>query len=296
MAMRMRLVCTLLGPTTVAGRAPVRLPDAPPWPELQATPTMGYNGWLSATMGHEPGARNQTLYYNIADKLVASGLAAAGYDTLLTVCLGWVRDPITSKLEAPRATWPDGFKALVDYAHAKGIKVGAYTDTGAIGCCHIDGKREIGSFGHEELDVQQFAEWGVDHISVDNCGHPGGASQSVFEYVKIHDALVKVGKPMVCESNGQISLPFIASGVGCFQFENGRSSQMAFGTSGRARSGRGRVSWATIGGQARMWATSGAKWTSRRGRLASCSTLTPSRPSLPFRQYQAPAHSHFSTS
>ena len=47
---------------SLAARVPVRLPDAPPWPNLQATPTMGYNGWLSATMGHEPGARNQTLY------------------------------------------------------------------------------------------------------------------------------------------------------------------------------------------------------------------------------------------
>jgi alpha-galactosidase len=156
---------------------------------------MGYNGWLAATTGHEPGAQNQTLYYNIADKLVTSGLAAAGYDTLLAgVCIGWVRDPVTHKLEAPKATWPDGFKALVDYAHGKGLKVGAYTDTGKIGCCH---PREIGSYGYEELDVARFAEWGVDHIAVDNCGHPDGASQSVKEYAKIHDALVKVGRPMV---------------------------------------------------------------------------------------------------
>ena len=178
-----------------AAGAPVRLPDAPPWPELQATPTLGYNGWLATTHGGKVLA-NQTLYYKIADKLVSSGLAAAGYDTLLTVCLGWVRDPLTGKLEAPKLTWPDGFKALVDYAHARGLKVGAYTDTGAFGCCR---PHEIGSLGHEELDVQQFADWGIDHISVDNCGGglPKGASQSVNEYAKFHDALVKVGKPMV---------------------------------------------------------------------------------------------------
>jgi alpha-galactosidase len=134
------------------GSSSVRLPVAPPWPELQATPTMGYNGWLATTNGGKDHA-NQTLYYRIADKLVATGLAAAGYDTLLTVCLGWVRDPVTKKLEAPKATWPDGFKALVDYAHAKGLKVGAYTDTGALGCCK---PHEIGSYGHEELDVQQL--------------------------------------------------------------------------------------------------------------------------------------------
>ena len=32
-------------------QAHAALPDGPPWPELQATPTMGYNGWLAATMG-----------------------------------------------------------------------------------------------------------------------------------------------------------------------------------------------------------------------------------------------------
>ena len=157
---------------------------------------MGYNGWLSATTSQIPGARNQSLYYHIADKLVSSGLAAAGYNTLLAgVCIGWVRDPVTHKLEAPAATWPDGFKALVDYAHSKGLKVGAYTDTGAVGCCN---PREIGSYGHELLDMQQFADWGVDHVAVDNCGASAhGHDQSVFEYAAIHDALVKVGKPMV---------------------------------------------------------------------------------------------------
>ena len=155
---------------------------------------MGYNGWLAATMGHEPFAKNQTLYYKIADKLVASGLAAAGYDTLLTTCVGWVRDPVTRKLQAPADTWPDGFEALVKYAHAKGLKVGAYTDTGAMGCCH---PREVGSLGHEELDVATFVGWGVDHIAVDNCGHPNGTQASVYEYLAFHDALVKVGTPMI---------------------------------------------------------------------------------------------------
>jgi alpha-galactosidase len=164
---------------------------------------LGYNGWLAATMSHQAGAANQTIYYKIADKLVESGLAAAGYDTILVVCNGFHRDPVTAKLQVNPDTWPDGFKALVDYAHAKTppLKVGAYTDTGAINCCpaidypgHRNGP---GSFGHEELDVQQFADWGVDHVAVDNCGNPDGGDQSIFEYAAFHDALVKVNKPMV---------------------------------------------------------------------------------------------------
>ena len=46
-------------------------------------------------------------------------------------------------------------------------------------------------------DIRQFAEWGVDHIAVDNCANPNTTAQSVFEYQRVHDALVKVGKPMI---------------------------------------------------------------------------------------------------
>ena len=129
---------------------------------------MGYNGWLAATMSHEIGAKNQTIYYRIADRLVETGLAAAGYDTVLVVCNNFRRNPATSKIEVDPVTWPDGFKALVDYCHAKKLKVGAYTDTGVTNCCGGPG-----AFGHEELDIQQFADWGVDHLAVDNCGNPG---------------------------------------------------------------------------------------------------------------------------
>ena len=38
---------------------------------------------------------------------------------------------------------------------------------------------------------------GVDHIAVDNCDSPNSTAQSIFEYQRIHDTLVKVGHPMV---------------------------------------------------------------------------------------------------
>lgn len=34
-------------------------------------------------------------------------------------------------------------------------------------------------------------------VNVDNCANPFGGTQSVIEYTRFHDALVKVGKPMV---------------------------------------------------------------------------------------------------
>lgn len=48
------------------------------------------------------------------------------------------------------------------------IDTGAYTDTGATNCCRdpLTKKAEPGSYGNEELDVQTFADWGVDQVCV----------------------------------------------------------------------------------------------------------------------------------
>ena len=52
---------------------------SPPWPELAATPPMGWNGWLPTTRGLIPGySNNETMYYAAADRLVSSGLRDAG--------------------------------------------------------------------------------------------------------------------------------------------------------------------------------------------------------------------------
>ena len=101
------------------------------WPELMKTPFMMWNGWLPSTRGLIPGqANNETLYYAAADRLVASGLRDAGYDTIAVTCNGWQRDPVTGQLRADPKTWPNGYKALVDYLHARKLKICAYSDTG----------------------------------------------------------------------------------------------------------------------------------------------------------------------
>ena len=116
-------------------------PPPPParqqlWPELMKTPFMMWNGWLPSTRGLIPGqANNETLYYAAADRLVASGLRDAGYDTIAVTCNGWQRDPVTGRLRANPKTWPNGYKALIDYLHARKLKICAYSDTGGE-CSH----------------------------------------------------------------------------------------------------------------------------------------------------------------
>ena len=149
---------------------------------------MMWNGWLPTTRGLIPGMdNNETLYYAAADRLVESGLRDLGYDTVAATCHGWQRDPETHKLRANPITWPRGYKALVDYLHARGLKIATYSDVGENNCFVFNGTKEPGMLGHEELDMQTFKEWGVDHITVDACYVPNRSR--IFEYQRIHDAM-----------------------------------------------------------------------------------------------------------
>ena len=59
------------------------------------------------------------------------------------------------KLVANRAAFPSGIKALADYVHSKGLKLGIYGDAGALTCAGYAGSR-----GFEAVDAQTWAEWG----------------------------------------------------------------------------------------------------------------------------------------
>ena len=47
-------------------------------------------------------------------------------------------------------------KALADYAHAKGLKFGLYSDAGLLTCAG-----RPGSLGYEKIDAHTYAKWGV---------------------------------------------------------------------------------------------------------------------------------------
>ena len=53
------------------------------------------------------------------------------------------------------AKFPSGIKALADYIHSKGLKMGIYSDAGVLTCA-----KRPGSIGHEYQDALQYAKWG----------------------------------------------------------------------------------------------------------------------------------------
>jgi alpha-galactosidase len=99
--------------------------------------------------------------------------------------------------------FPD-MKALADYVHSKGLKLGIYSSPGAKTCARFEG-----SLNHEEQDAETYAEWGIDYLKYDLCSYSGvmraqfpndQAAQNKMmrdAYEKMHQAIVKTGRPMV---------------------------------------------------------------------------------------------------
>ncbi len=59
--------------------------------------------------------------------------------------------------------FPD-MKALADYVHSKGLKIGIYSSPGPRTCGEYPA-----SYGHEEQDAKTFAAWGFDYLKYDWC-------------------------------------------------------------------------------------------------------------------------------
>ena len=92
-------------------------------------------------------------------------------------------------------------KALADYVHSKGLKIGIYSSPGPQSCSGKMGGGYQGSYGHEEQDARTFAEWGYDYLKYDWCS-AGSVYGSTREeergaYQKMGEALLKTGRPMV---------------------------------------------------------------------------------------------------
>ena len=158
-----------------------------PYNGLAKTPPMGWNSWnLFAEKVDDKTVRT------MADAMVSSGMRDAGY-TYINIDDTWegVRDA-QGNLFGNR-NFPD-MKALADYVHSKGLKLGIYSSPGPRTCGGYPG-----SYGHEEQDARQYAAWGIDYLKYDWC-----SASSIYKndqlqpiYQRMGDALQATGRPIV---------------------------------------------------------------------------------------------------
>ncbi|HEX3046011.1 MAG TPA: glycoside hydrolase family 27 protein [Bacillota bacterium] len=153
---------------------------------LARTPPMGWNSW-----NYFAGNINEKLVREIADAMVKSGMRDAGYE-YINIDDYWQFSRDENGVIVPEASkFPNGMKALADYVHSKGLKLGLYSDRGLKTC----GGRP-GSYGYEELDAKTYAAWGIDYLKYDNC-NPAPNSVQMKDYQRMRDALLKCGRPIV---------------------------------------------------------------------------------------------------
>ena len=152
------------------------------------TPPMGYNTWN--TFGENI---DEELIMETADAMVNEGLLDAGYQYLvIDDCWSeYDRDPKTERLVPDHKKFPHGMKYVADYVHSKGLKFGMYSCAGVRTCADYPG-----SYDHEYLDAETFAEWGVDYLKYDNCFVPG-MTASPFLYRRMGMALRSCGRDIV---------------------------------------------------------------------------------------------------
>lgn len=130
------------------------------------------------------------------DAIVDEGLLDAGYEYFV-IDGGW-RDtklgPNGELLPHPEK-FPHGIKVLADYAHSLGLKFGLHTVPGTHDC----GGDPVGGYGHEEVQVKQFVDWGVDFIKLDKCRYAGGWNEVILKqtYEKWSRLLKNCGRDIV---------------------------------------------------------------------------------------------------
>jgi alpha-galactosidase len=173
--------------------APVSLPmpDKVKYDGMAKTPPMGWNSWNKF--------RNQVsdkMIREMADAIVKSGMAKAGY-IYVNIDDTWegAHRDATGNITTNNK-FPD-MKALADYVHSKGLKLGIYSSPGPKTCAGY-----LGSYQHEEQDAKTYASWGIDYLKYDWCS----ASQ-VYEnnsqatmaaaYAKMGNALLNSGRTIV---------------------------------------------------------------------------------------------------
>ena len=182
------LLTFVLISVTVSAQSPLKPQTSNPEPHLALTPPMGWNSWNIFQSDI-----NEQKIKEIADAMVSSGMRDAGYEYLVLddAWMDSTRDE-NGRLQADPRKFPGGMKAIGDYIHSKGLKFGIYECRGYLTCQQLPG-----SFEYEEIDMQTFADWGVDYIKLDACFAEKNGRLTTEDLQIYKDAIDKTGRQMI---------------------------------------------------------------------------------------------------
>ena len=177
------------GPVDYKTLPQVELPALRIVPEngLAMTPPMGWNTWNK----FHTQVDDKTIR-GIADAMVASGMRDAGY-AYINIDDGWEGRRDSNGVLQPNANFPD-MKALADYVHSKGLKLGLYSSPGPRTCGGFEG-----SHGHEEIDARTWASSGIDYLKYDwsTASRVWKNEDMRAVYQRMGAAIRAAGRPMI---------------------------------------------------------------------------------------------------
>ena len=167
-------------------------------PVIAATPPMGWNSWnFFARKVTDQDIRNA------ADEMVQTGMKDAGY-IYINIDDTWEGERDADGVLHTNSKFPD-MKALADYVHSKGLKIGIYSGPGTKTCAGY-----AASLDHEAQDAQLYASWGIDYLKYDLCSFrrdvmaakaPNDKAEQmrlmISAYDKMGKALKAAGRPIV---------------------------------------------------------------------------------------------------
>ena len=173
------------------GALPARIPPPAlhkvPDNGLARTPPMGWNSWNKFASRVD-----DATVRSIADAMATNGMKEAGY-LYINIDDTWEGGRDAQGNILTNKKFPD-MKALADYVHSKGLKLGIYSTPGPDTCAGYEG-----SYGHEEQDARTYAAWGIDYLKYDWCGARTLYTDEEMPaiYQKMGDALSATHRPIV---------------------------------------------------------------------------------------------------
>ncbi len=168
--------------------------------KIALTPPMGWNSWNCFAS-----SVSEKKVHSAAEAMIKSGLVNHGWSYINiddywetkpgsddSTLIGKPRDKEGNII--PNKRFPD-MKALADFIHSNGLKMGIYSSPGPLTCGGC-----IGSLGHEENDAEQYGRWGVDYLKYDWCSYDGDRNNIhdlMKPYIVMRKALNTVKRDIV---------------------------------------------------------------------------------------------------
>lgn len=169
---------------------------------IALTPPLGWNSWNCFA-----DAVDEKKVKAAADAMINSGLVNYGW-TYINIDDFWENKPGSTNpdLIGPERysdgkivvnkKFPD-MKALGDYIHNEGLKMGIYSSPGPLTCGGC-----VASYKYEEQDAQSYGEWGIDYLKYDWCSYgeitkDDSREELMKPYKVMRAALNKVNRDIV---------------------------------------------------------------------------------------------------